>query len=337
MALLNLPKEGVQRHLDAMDENPPTTEERQVACRSLMRYSRSSGETELESSEDWVRLYVALRRASGNALRVAPQILKSWKTRVKFIVSLLRKCYVVDRQALEALPRQPPGLNDFIIPRDAVVLPADIYAEDVVIVDDGFDRSLLNIPGVLHLEVSTTWQRERPRGVALAEGSGGRRPHLGAAPAVEGPGAAASAGAYLVADPAVEAPGAAESVGAPQLAGAARGSGEVVPAAAPAPAAVPPAPAAVPQAVGVVAPSEGGTSATGCIMDDIIANTMQAVKAGRWTCLDRRWVYFRRPHVWSCQSFAARDELSGRATTCALVANCSHSRLEFDHCVQIDA
>ena len=51
-----------------------------------------------------------------------------------------------------------------MIPRGELDLPADIYGEDVFFTDDGYDRSKLNVPGLLHLEVAVKWNRESSSG-----------------------------------------------------------------------------------------------------------------------------------------------------------------------------
>ena len=54
--------------------------------------------------------------------------------------------------ALDALPQYPPDLDKWIIPKDELVLPADIYSDGTLIIGDGYDRAKLNVQGVLHIE-----------------------------------------------------------------------------------------------------------------------------------------------------------------------------------------
>ena len=67
----------------------------------------------------------------------------------------------MDRKALDAWPAYPPDLDKWVIPKDEISLPADIYSEDMLIIDDGYDRSQLNIPGVMHIECGARWALDR--------------------------------------------------------------------------------------------------------------------------------------------------------------------------------
>ena len=87
--------------------------------------------------------------------------LQQWKPQVSSVTTLKRKCYLVDRKALDALPVYPPDLDNWVIPKDSISLPADIYSDDMLIIDDGYDRSQLNIPGVMHIECGARWQLDR--------------------------------------------------------------------------------------------------------------------------------------------------------------------------------
>jgi len=68
----------------------------------------------------------------------------------------------VETAALDALPQYPPDLDKWIIPKDGLVLPAAIYSDGTLIIDDGNDRANLNVPGVLHIECAAKWSQERP-------------------------------------------------------------------------------------------------------------------------------------------------------------------------------
>ena len=69
-----------------------------------------------------------------------------------------------EKTVLEQLPVEPEDLQRWIIPREDVDLPADIYGDDVLFIDDGYDRSKLNMPGLLHLEVAVKCSRESSSG-----------------------------------------------------------------------------------------------------------------------------------------------------------------------------
>ena len=66
-------------------------------------------------------------------------------------------------------------------PAGDLELPTDIYEEDVVIVDDGYDRSKLNFPGVMHVELAAKWTQEFP-----SPRPGGSNPFVAALAAVLG-------------------------------------------------------------------------------------------------------------------------------------------------------
>eukprot|EP00969_Alexandrium_andersonii_P157470 6960265-Alexandrium_andersonii.AAC.1 len=63
-------------------------------------------------------------------------MLKAWKAKVASGTTSKRKCYVVDEKVLEALPADPPDLEKWVVPRDSISLPADIYTCGVLIIDD---------------------------------------------------------------------------------------------------------------------------------------------------------------------------------------------------------
>jgi hypothetical protein len=52
--------------------------------------------------------------------------LREWKMKVASSIVVIRKCYIVETAALDALPQYPPDLDKWIIPRDELVLPADV-------------------------------------------------------------------------------------------------------------------------------------------------------------------------------------------------------------------
>ncbi len=188
-----------------LEVHPPTVDERAKACRSLVRYSNkmTPGHEQIHASEDWVRLYVALRRVRGEHARVSEIELRDWKASVSAATTITRKCFIVERERLDRLPTWPPGLEEWVIPHGELDLPADIYADDTIIIDDGYDRTLLGVP-VLHLELSVRWNRKQTAGASAAtpttaapaargnllprlHSSGSAGPHCaGSAPAAEG-------------------------------------------------------------------------------------------------------------------------------------------------------
>ena len=89
----------------------------------------------------------------------------------------------MDMANVDALPEYPLGLDKRIIPRDELVLLADIYTEGVLIIDDGYDRAKLNVHGGLayqvcrHMEPGTALPgiaRPLQRLWTLASGATGR-------------------------------------------------------------------------------------------------------------------------------------------------------------------
>ena len=67
-----------------MDVVPANAEERYVAQRALVRYEklRDSDVDTVCASEDWVRLFIALRRVHHHHTRIALALLKQWKAKV---------------------------------------------------------------------------------------------------------------------------------------------------------------------------------------------------------------------------------------------------------------
>ena len=158
-AAMAIADKELEEQLVALKDSPGHSEESYAAKRALVRYGKC--DDEISASEDWVRLFIALRRTAGPAVRITPAILKQWKPKVSSVTTLKRKCYLVDRLALDALPAYPPDLDKWVIPKDELVLPADIYSDGMLIIDDGYDRLKLNVPGVLHIECGARWKMER--------------------------------------------------------------------------------------------------------------------------------------------------------------------------------
>ena len=131
----------VKVELDQMDKFPASDEERKVACRAIVRFKgrRDPGNTEddaspIEVTEDWVRLYVALRRGSGSqSMRLSAGHLRRWRARVSSSTTVKRKVFIVKTAALLELPTYPEDLQRWVIPRGDLELPADIYGDDVVV------------------------------------------------------------------------------------------------------------------------------------------------------------------------------------------------------------
>ena len=59
------------------------------------------------------------------------------------------------------MPSYPRDLDKWVIPRTEATLPAEIYTDNVLIIDDGYDRSKLDMPGVLHIECGAKWSQVR--------------------------------------------------------------------------------------------------------------------------------------------------------------------------------
>ena len=168
----------VKRELSDLEQKPVNEDERKNACRAIMRFKGRRGgggveddESPIEVTEDWVRLYVALRRASGSqTVRLNASHLRRWRQRVSQYTTVKRKVFIVQRALLECCAHIDEDLHRWVIPRGELDLPADIYEDDVLFIDDGYDRSKLNMPGVLHLEVGCKCAREsfsgRPSGLS---------------------------------------------------------------------------------------------------------------------------------------------------------------------------
>ena len=252
--MASLTDDAVRREMSELKQNPPTHDERSQACRSLVRFRRGQNDADspIGATEDCARLYVALRRASaGGETRISACHLQQWRTRVSQSTTVMRKVFLVKKADLDAMPAYPEGLDQWVIPRGELELPADIYEDDVVLIDDGYDRSKLKLPGVLHLQVSAKWSRGHPSGRSSGSGS--------------------SAGVLALPQPAAQ-----EATNIPSQAA------QTAPAA-------PPAPAVHSQRAQVPAPGAGaaGDSESEKAMADIISHTVKALGLGRWASSDR--------------------------------------------------
>ena len=189
MAGRGIDEASVKRELGRFNANPIQDKEREVATRSLVRFARAgvplqgSEEGTICAREEWVRLYVALRRAGGDSVeRLTSVALRSWRTRVQMETTVKRKCFLIKKAELDQLPEYPADLDRWVIPAGDLELPADIYEQDILIVDDGYDRRKLDLPGVLHVELCAKWTREYPSSSAAPP----MLPQLPAAPAAVG-------------------------------------------------------------------------------------------------------------------------------------------------------
>ena len=106
-------------------------------------------------------VYCSPPRAPPHHTRITPALLKHWKAMDTSSTSVNMKCLIVDTSALDALPEYPLDLAKWIIPKEVLVLPADIYTDGILNGDDGHDRAKLNAPGVLHIERTAKWSHER--------------------------------------------------------------------------------------------------------------------------------------------------------------------------------
>ena len=108
---------------------------------------------------------MALRRANpADGVRISALALRSWRTRVTQSTTVKKKVFIVKKSALDELPTYPQDLQRWVTPRGGLDLPADIYGEDVLFIDDGYDRKQLNVPGLLHLEVAVKWSQDHSTG-----------------------------------------------------------------------------------------------------------------------------------------------------------------------------
>ena len=91
----------------------------------------------------------------------------------------------METASLDALPEHPlVGQVDH--PTDDLVLPVDIYTDGILIIDDGYDRAKMSVPGFLHIERVAKWSHER-FAQALAGRSSGPSDPYGQEPAATNP------------------------------------------------------------------------------------------------------------------------------------------------------
>ena len=86
---------------------PASPQELLVAQRSLVRYEKqgpTDDEFQVCANEDWVRLYVALRRALPHDTRITPGILRQWKSKVASSTSVKESATSWRRRPLMLCP-----------------------------------------------------------------------------------------------------------------------------------------------------------------------------------------------------------------------------------------
>ena len=261
---------AVRSEIGQLAQRPVSDEERKVACRAIVRFkgqrqgNADEEDTPIEVTEDWVRLYVALRRASGSSsMRLSASQLRRWKAKACQQTTVKRKVFIVKKAALDRLPAPPEDLEKWLIPRGELELPADIHGDDDVFIDDGYDRSKLNMPGILHLEVAVKWSREKSTGgsssgLPLSDNNEDEY----ARPPLRSHRALSDAGSEISEQPAAAAP-AAEQTAPPAAAPAAE------------------------QTLSAPAAGESeGSSEPERAMADIISQTVKALGCGRWVSND---------------------------------------------------
>ena len=113
------PVASFRSELVRLEFEPVGNLERTVATRSLVRYGMqgvADDNLKICANEDWVRLFIALRRACLPDTRITPGLFREWKAEVTSSTVVMRKCYIVEMAALDALPQYPPDLDKRIIP-----------------------------------------------------------------------------------------------------------------------------------------------------------------------------------------------------------------------------
>jgi hypothetical protein len=65
---MEIPEEAVRRELVTMGDTLGAPEERASACRALVRWAKK--DSVVARVDDWVRLYVAVRRCGGDGVRL---------------------------------------------------------------------------------------------------------------------------------------------------------------------------------------------------------------------------------------------------------------------------
>ena len=77
-----------------LEHQPVSDLERLVATRALVRYERhgfADDDVSICANEDWICLFIALRRAHLPNTRITPALLMEWKTKVNSSTVVMRK------------------------------------------------------------------------------------------------------------------------------------------------------------------------------------------------------------------------------------------------------
>ena len=92
--------------LKRLEVVPADAAMRYVAQKALVRYEklRDDDVDTVCASEDWVRLFIALRRVHPHHTRITRALIKQWKAKVTSSTSVKRKRFIVEMAALDALP-----------------------------------------------------------------------------------------------------------------------------------------------------------------------------------------------------------------------------------------
>ena len=175
----NLTDSIVKNELQKLDRCPVSTSERKLVERAIIRFNkqRDPGKglvnvSPIEMTEEWVQLYVALRRGSGSETpRLYARHLRLWSARVfptvkRRPVALMESLSGSQGGCLDgdtSLIDKSGALLDLprcVIPRGDLGLLADIYRDAAAFIDTGYDRSKLKTPGLGHLETAVKWARD---------------------------------------------------------------------------------------------------------------------------------------------------------------------------------
>ena len=218
----DLTESVVKAELQQLDRFPVSPSERKLAERAISRFKSKpdpskiwGNRPQIQLTEEWVQLYVALRRGCGDdSRRLYASHLRRWsaylcptaKRRPDALTESLSGSQGGCLDGVASLIDKSGASLDLpgcVNPRGDLGLPADIYGDDAAFIDTGYDRSKLKMPGLGHLETAVKWARD---GLHWdREDDSGT-----AAPAAElpEPPAAAAPAAELPAPPAAAAPAA---------------------------------------------------------------------------------------------------------------------------------
>ena len=71
--------------IERLEHEPISELERLVATRASVRYERhgfANDDVKICANEDWIRLFIAFRRANSPQSRITPALLRDWKSKV---------------------------------------------------------------------------------------------------------------------------------------------------------------------------------------------------------------------------------------------------------------